>query len=639
MDERMKTLIEFLNSKTQLYIEGTSDITDEEWDDFYFKLLDLENKAGYALPNSPTQKIVFNVVSKLEKVEHNHKMLSLDKTKEPEEVRRFLGEHDYIAMCKMDGLTCSLKYEHGRLVSAETRGDGLIGENILHNALVIPNIPKTISYPKTLVVDGEIICNKYNFKHFENEYENCRNFAAGSIRLLNSKECAKRMLQFVAWDAIAGYEQLEDMVSRLICLQSDGFEVVPFTKGSVEVCISELTETAKDLYFPIDGIVFKFNDIEYGNSLGATDHHFRNAIAFKFYDEKYKTTLRDIEWSIGRTGVLTPVAIFDPVDDGESTYERASLHNVSILNKIFNSLPCAGQTIWTYKSNQIIPQVYKAENEEKEITHPLLYPSTCPICNGSTQILTNKDTEILVCSNPNCEGKLINKLDHFCGKKGLDIKGLSKATLEKLIDWGWVENIVDIFNLDRYKTEWMRKSGFGEKSVTNILTAIENSKETTTEAFISALGIPLIGKTVAIDLMSHFDDYSSFRSAVKNDFDFSQFDGFAESKTEALLKFNYDEADTLYYSYLRIIPKESKKEEQNCENLKVVITGKLVKCKNRTELKSLIESRGGKVVESISKNTTYLINNDITSASSKNKEAQRLGIPILSEEEFLKKFF
>jgi DNA ligase (NAD+) len=639
MDEKMKTLIEFLNSKTQLYIEGTSDITDEEWDDSYFELLDLENKAGYALPNSPTQKIIFNTVSKLEKVEHNHKMLSLDKTKDIKEVEKFLGNNDYIAMCKMDGLTCSLKYEHGYLVSAETRGDGLIGENILHNILVIPNIPKRISYTKTLVVDGEIICNKYNFKHFENEYENCRNFAAGSIRLLDSKECARRMLQFIAWDAISGYEQMDDMLSRLICLQAEGFEIVPFTKGSVENCISELTETAKDLYFPIDGIVFKFNNIEYGNSLGATDHHFRNAIAFKFYDEKYKTILRDIEWSIGRTGVLTPVAIFDPVDDGESTYERASLHNVSILNKIFDSLPCVGQTIWTYKSNQIIPQVYKAENEEKEVTHPLLYPSICPICGGSTQILLNKDTEILVCSNPNCEGKLINKLDHFCGKKGLDIKGLSKATLEKLIDWGWVENIVDIFNLERYKTEWTQKSGFGEKSVTNILTAIENSKETTAEAFISALGIPLIGKTVAMDLMSHFTDYSSFRSAVKNYFDFSQFDGFAESKTEALLKFNYDEADTLYYSYLRIIPKESKKEEQNCDNIKVVITGKLIKCKNRAELKSLIESRGGKVVESISKNTTFLINNDITSASSKNKEAQKLGIPILSEEEFLKKFF
>lgn len=638
MEEKMKTLIAFLNSKTRLYIEGISDITDEEWDDSYFELLNLENKAGYALPDSPTQKIVFNTISKLEKVEHNHKMLSLDKTKDIKEVEKFLGNNDYIAMCKMDGLTCSLKYEHGYLVSAETRGDGLIGENILHNILVIPNVPKRISYTKTLVVDGEIICNKYNFKHFENEYENCRNFAAGSIRLLDSKECARRMLQFIAWDAVSGYEQMDDMLSRLICLQAEGFEIVPFTKGSVENCISELTETAKDLYFPIDGIVFKFNNIEYGNSLGATDHHFKNAIAFKFYDEKYKTVLRNIEWSIGRTGVLTPVAIFDPVDDGESIYERASLHNVSILNKMFNALPCAGQTIWTFKSNQIIPQIFKAENENKDLTQTLSYPSVCPICGHSTQIISNKDTEILVCSNPNCEGKLINKLDHFCGKKGLDIKGLSKATLEKLINWGWVENIIDIFDLKQYKEEWIKQSGFGEKSVTNILTAIENSKETTVESFISALGIPLIGKTVAIDLMSHFSDYASFREAINNNFDFSQFEGFAESKTEALLKFNYTEADILYYSYLHIASKEEKKAE-NCEGIKVVITGKLSKCKNRAELKSLIESHGGKVIESISKNTTFLINNDITSTSSKNKEAQKLGIPIISEEEFFKKFF
>ena len=231
MEEKMKTLIAFLNSKTRLYIEGISDITDEEWDDSYFELLNLENKAGYALPDSPTQKIVFNTISKLEKVEHNHKMLSLDKTKDIKEVEKFLGNNDYIAMCKMDGLTCSLKYEHGYLVSAETRGDGLSGENILHNILVIPNVPKRISYTKTLVVDGEIICNKYNFKHFENEYENCRNFAAGSIRLLDSKECARRMLQFIAWDAISGYEQMDDMLSRLICLQAEGFEIVPFNSS------------------------------------------------------------------------------------------------------------------------------------------------------------------------------------------------------------------------------------------------------------------------------------------------------------------------------------------------------------------------------------------------------------------------
>lgn len=640
MKEKMRTLIDLLNSWTEAYDMGKPTISDEEWDNKYFELVNLERESNFSFPDSPTQSINFTIVNKLEKVTHNHKMLSLEKTKNIEDVNKFFGNKDYIAMCKMDGLTCSLTYENGILVSAETRGNGSVGENILHNAMVIPSIPKRIKYKETFVVDGEIICTAENFKQFEDKYENPRNFAAGSIRLLDSKECYNRNLTFIAWDIIDGYKNFSTLLEKLIFLEELGFEFVPYAMGTVSFCIDTLKEEAKKCGYPIDGIVFKFNDIEYGKSLGATDHHFKNAIAFKFYDERFKTYLKDIEWSIGRTGVLTPIAVYEPVDDGISTFERASLHNVSVMESLFNdTLPYKGQPIWVGKSNQIIPQVFEVEelpiDEEVEF---LFTPQYCPICGELTSIEENEGVKILVCGNPNCEGKMINKLNHFCGKNGLDIKGLSKATLEKLMEWEWIENIIDIFNLKEHRAEWIQKAGFGQKSVDNILNAIEEAKTTTVEAFISSLGIPLIGKVVAADLMKHFKDYCEFREAVNNKFDFSKFESFAESKTEALWNYDYTEADEIF-KLLILSPKEEKVYGETCANLKFVITGKLTKFKNRNEFKELIETNGGKVIDSVSKNTSYLINNDITSTSGKNKEAQKLGIPIISEEEFFEKFF
>ena len=641
MKEKMRSLINLLNDWTEAYDNGHPIVSDKEWDDKYFELEKLEKEANFSFPDSPTQKINFTIVNKLEKVTHNHKMLSLEKTKNIDDISKFFGNKDYIAMCKMDGLTCSLTYENGKLVSAETRGNGSVGENILHNAMIIPSIPKRIKHNGTLVVDGEIICTAENFKQFEDEYENPRNFAAGSIRLFNSKECYERNLTFVAWDIIDGYENISTLSDKLIFLEKLGFESVPYAMGTINFCINILKEEAKKYGYPIDGIVFKFNDIKYGESLGATDHHFKNAIAFKFYDERFKTYLKDIEWSIGRTGVLTPIAVYEPVNDGISTFERASLHNVSVIECLFNgTTPYKGQPIWVGKSNQIIPQVFEVEEipiaEEAEF---LFTPRFCPICGEPASIEENEGVKILICDNPNCEGKMINKLNHFCGKNGLDIKGLSKATLEKLIEWEWIENIIDIFNLKNHRTEWIQKTGFGQKSVDNILNAIEEAKTTTLEAFISSLGIPLIGKVVAADLTKHFKDYHEFREAINNKFDFSEFEGFAESKTEALWNYDYTEADKIY-NLLNFCLKEEKEEslEKTCANLKIVITGKLIKFKNRNELKALIETKGGKVVDSVSKNTSYLINNDLTSTSGKNKDAQRLNIPIISEEEFFEKF-
>ena len=634
MNEKMKELVDYLNARTAEYDLGNPTISDEEWDNKYFELIKMEKELGYSLPNSPTTIVSYEVVNSLEKVEHNHKMLSLAKTKNYDEAIEFISADNqkFITMIKLDGLTCSLRYINGRLVSAETRGNGHIGENILHNAKVIPSIPKNINYKDELIIDGEIICKKSDFKLVADEYKNCRNLASGSIRLLDSKECAKRKLTFVAWDVIFGFNELEYLSEKLNKAQSLGFEIVPF--GDLHF-IANICENGD---YPIDGLVFKFDNIAYGRSLGETSHHFKNAIAYKFYDEEYETYLEDIEWTMGRTGVLTPVAVFKTIDIDGSDVSRASLHNVSVMEELLKK-PYMGQKIWVSKRNMIIPQIEKAEQIDEDFLHYINIPEICPVCGGEIQIIDNDGVKILMCLNPFCEGKLINKLDHFCGKKGLDIKGLSKATLEKLIAWGWINNISDLMDLKNYRNEWIKKSGFGEKSVDKILEAIESAKITTLEMFISSLGIPLIGQTVSKELINHIPTYEEFRKLINERFDFSQFDGFAEEKTKALLNFNYTEADMIY-KQLTIVSNNTTTVITNptLNGYKFVITGKLNNFKNRNELKAVIESSGGKVVDSINKSVNFLINNDIQSASSKNVAAKKLNIPIISEKEFLESF-
>lgn len=363
----IKELIEYLNYHTKKYDEGNPEITDKEWDEKYFYLKELEDKYHIYYPNSPTQKINYEIVSSLEKVAHNHEMLSLEKTKSLEEIKDFLGAAPSLAMCKMDGLTCSLKYVNGELVSAETRGNGLIGENILHNAKVISSIPQTIPFKEELIIDGEIICTYSDFKEFSSEYKNPRNFASGSIRLLNSNECSKRKLRFIAWDIIKGLETFSLLSSRLLKLEKIGFEVVPYLYlgkdekvYNISLYVEILKKISVEMSYPIDGLVFKFDNIEYGKSLGKTTHHFKNAIAYKFYDETESTKLLNIEWTMGRTGVLTPVAIFEPVELEGTTVERASLHNLSIMDELLGK-PYKGQKLWISKRNMIIPQIEKAE--------------------------------------------------------------------------------------------------------------------------------------------------------------------------------------------------------------------------------------------------------------------------------------
>ena len=638
ISEQLVSLIEYLNARTVEYDEGHPTISDKEWDDKYFELIKLENELGYTLTSSPTQHIIYETVNALTKVDHTHKMLSLDKTKDIDDVINFVGNKEFLAMCKMDGLTLSLRYVDGRLVGAETRGNGLIGENVLHNARVISTIPNNIPYKGVLEVEGEIICTYKDFEEFSADYKNPRNYASGSIRLLDANECAKRKLTFVAWEVITGLDDIPELTGRFIALKQMGFITVPYMYSAPENIpdLPQALVTMAQLFsFPIDGIVFKFNNIAYGRSLGETSHHFKNAIAFKFYDETYETYLKDIEWTMGRTGLLTPVAVFETIDIDGSEVSRASLHNVSVMEETLG-IPYINQTINVFKANMIIPQIASADKESNGVT--ITYPEICPICGGEVQIIDNDGVKVLMCLNQSCEGKFINRLDHFCGKKGLDIKGLSKATLEKLIAWGWVNDISDLMVLINHRSEWIKMPGFGQKSVDKILDAIEDAKFTTLEAFISSLGIPLVGRTVSKELVKHINSYEEFRQMAENKFDFSAYDGFAESKTSAIWNFDFTEADKVY-PYLYFKKEETPVEgNQSCENLRVVITGKLKQFKNRDAFKACIEEHGGKVVDSVSKNTSYLINNDTESSSTKNQSAKKLGIPIISEQEFIEKF-
>ena len=632
---RIKYLVKVLNEYTKLYDEGHPAISDKEWDDLYFELEELEERWPHLIQSdSPTQKIEYKVVNKLEKVQHNHPMLSLAKTKDINELQRFIDkapEAGAIAMLKLDGLTCSLKYENGYLVKAETRGNGEIGEDVTHNALVIKTIPKRIYYKEELIVDGEIVCLKNDFAPFSEEYKNPRNFASGSIRLLDSKECANRNLSFIAWDCIT--PKKDTLAEKFDFLFGCGFDVVPWCaisgsddleKDNIEWLTSNFTQ------FPIDGIVVKYDSTAYYDSLGYTSHHFNGGIAYKFYDENYETYLVDIDYDVSRNGVLTPVAIFDEIEIEGSIVNRASLSNLDIMKETLGPTPYKGQAIKVSKRNLIIPKVEWADKSNSEGKEIIQIPKTCPICGGPTTI----DGLYLRCSNANCEGRIINKLDHIYGKKGLDIKGLSINTFNKLLDWGWIEKPADVFNLKEHRAEWIKKEGFGPKSVDNILAAIEAGRTQTLEKFISSLGIPTIGTTQAKAICAVVNTYDEFKSYKK----WEDLEGFGPVRAAAINNFDFEFADEIATN---LIFKENndKIKKENEEGLKdktYVITGSLTHFKNRDELKSLIEAKGGKVVGSISKNTNYLINNDINSTSTKNTKAKELNVPIITEEEFLK---
>ena len=638
--EEYNYAIEDLNKATVAYDKGQPIMTDKEWDDLYFAVSEYEYWNG-ALPESPTQKVHFETVSELKKVKHNHPMLSLNKTKDMNEIKSFLGNHHCIVMAKMDGLTCSLHYENGRLVSAETRGNGIEGEDVTHNAMVIPSIPKRIEYNDPVTIDGEIICTYKNFEPWADTYKNPRNFAAGSIRLLDSIECAKRNLTFVAWDIINIHE---NMSKKMDFLFKWHFNVVPYIAyPNTPLDIKrddehEIKAMCQDAGYPIDGLVYKYDDINEYEAAGRTEHHFKGGLAYKFYDETYDTKLRDIDWTMGRTGVLTPVAVFDPVDADGSIIERASLHNYSVMKDLLGE-PFVGERIKVCKMNMIIPQVVSAKKDEVWASKTMLNEiKVCPICGQPVEIATSdSDVKNVMCANPACPGKLVNILDHFCGKKGLDIKGLSKKTFEKLADWGWVNGITDIPKLKEHRNDWINKPGFGVGSVDKILNSIETAfSDAYLNNFISAIGIPLIGSTVAKDISKKVDSWAGFRNLIDTNFDFTSWVGFGYEMNKSLHDFDYSEADELAkFITFRTEDKTRQNKSVQLDGKIFVITGKLIYHSNRQQLVDKIEAAGGKVSSSVSAKTNYLVNNDIQSTSAKNKKALELKIPIITEEELL----
>ena len=637
--EEIKMQIAQLNMWTKAYDEGHPIVSDKKWDEAYFRLVDLENKANIHLPNSPTQKVVYEVQTELKKVTHNHPMLSADKTKDWDKFIQYFGDKDVVGMLKLDGLTLSLRYVDGHLVSAETRGDGEIGEDVTMNATTIASIPKYIDYTDELIIDGEIICRYCDFTAFSGEYANPRNFAAGSIRLLDPNECKKRNLTFVAWHVVKGLTN--DVAKNLNHLVGLGFLTTPWTSSFDWDAKEYLIDCAKELSYPIDGLIGRFMDREYGDSLGATSHHSKAIYAFKFYDETVQARLNTIKWQIGRSGVLTPIACFDPIEIEGTTVERASLHNYSVMRETLG--PCAyiGEPLQVYKANQIIPQILPVDDKWRYdygyvVSHCGVSandePEFCPCCEKPVyRRVSDSGVENYYCENPQCEGRLVERLEHFCDrKKGLDIRGLSEQTLEKLVDWKWVESIKDLYNLSSRQGEWKNKLGFGEKSVDNILVAIENSKHTTLEKFISAIGIPLIGERVSKILAEKCENWETFRNLIEKDsFSFEEWDGFGYEMNRELKQFNYDEADELAKMFTFAVVEKAGNDILKGKTF--VITGKL--SRKRDEIKAEIESLGGKVGSSITAKTDYLIANQPENTTKYNTALAK-GVPIITEEEY-----
>lgn len=652
--DRIKELVNELNHHRDLYYnQSRPKISDFEFDNLFDELVRLESETGFVLATSPTQTVGYEVKSSLTKVTHNHPMLSLDKTKSVDDVIKFLDGRDGICMAKMDGLTCSLRYLNGELVSAETRGNGEVGEDILHCAKTINNIPLKIECLDEVIVDGEVIITYDDFDKInaalpeDEQYKHPRNLASGSIRQLDSSVAAQRNMQFIAWKLVKGWMSCSSelpmnknsFMDRLYLLYKLGFEVVPvyFIKNirvveRIDNFVEFIKITCKNSGFPIDGCVFGYNDVSYGESLGATGHHLRSQLAFKFYDELYETKLLNVDWTMGKTGVLTPTAVFKSVDIDGTEVSRASLHNISIIKSLGLTNGC---TVKVYKANMIIPQI---DSCEQDGNGNIEIPSVCPICGAATTIQKDNDTEVLVCTNSECSGKLLGRFTHFVSKKGMNIDGLSEATLELLISSNYIKEFKDIYALSTHSKELALLPGMGAKSVEKLLNSIEKSREVKLENFICALGIPTIGLSASKTISKKFDgDYNKFIRAYKNLFDWTSLDDFG-----TVMAGNLDDClDECFYSIqllseeMKFIIPENKEIANNPFTGKtIVVTGKLNHF-TRDSINEKIASLGAKTAGSVSKKTDWLITNE-ESGSSKYKKAVELGVSIITEDEFLR---
>lgn len=646
--EMMRGMVSILNEASEAYYNtGHPIMTDEQFDARLEDLRQLEEETGFVLANSPTQRVGAKVLTELNEVTHSHPMLSLEKCHTVEEIIRFANNKELVASIKLDGLTISLTYEDGVLVRAETRGNGFVGSDVTEHIKQFKNVPFKINKKGTYVIDGEAVITDEDFAEVnkDGEYKNSRNLASGTLSVLDTSLVAKRKLRFLNWDVIDGGGN--SLSTNLSEARELGFDVVPFWSvvnldpKKLQNTIDYVFEYAKDEGLPCDGIVFKFNDIEYGKSLGATSHHFKNGIAYKAKDDVYETELIDIDWTIGKTGVITPTAVFKPVEIDGTIVERASVHNISILTSLDLHV---SDTIEVYKANQIIPQVKRNVSADERMAlgkEPdyIIIPSVCPICGGNTEIKQDNDSKVLVCTSDNCKGKLLGKLTHFVSKNAMNVDGMSESTLEKFIELGWLNKFEDIFTLKDHFTEMVKLDGFGETSVKKLLGAIEASKNTTLDRFVYSLSIPLIGRSASKTIAKHWGyNIDEFLVDFEHLYDYTTLDDFGNSMSDSLNGYaeKYSE-DVIELSFFFdfIFPEES----DNGNKLKgkiFCITGSLNHFANRDEAKEKIEAAGGKVSGSVSAKTSYLVNNDVASTSGKNKKAKELGIPIISEEELIK---
>lgn len=641
--KKIKKLVELLNGyRNEYYNHQNSVISDFEYDQLYDELVALEQETGIIMAVSPTQTVGYEVKSELTKVKHNHPMLSLDKTKDIADIVKFLDGRDGVVMAKADGLTCSLRYINGELISAETRGDGETGEDIFHCVKTIQNIPLHITCKDEVIIDGEVIISYDDFEKInttlpkDEQYKHPRNLASGSIRQLDSAISAQRHMQFVAWKLIKGYDD-NSFFKRWGRMVDMGFDVVPLInlptiigdKQCIEHAIILIKETCKDYGYPIDGCVFGYDDIAYGDSLGATGHHLKSQIAYKFYDELYETKLLDIEWTMGKTNTLTPTAIFKTVNIDGTDVSKASLHNISIIKKLGLTNNC---TVRVYKANQIIPQIDSCLHDGDS---PIKIPKYCPVCGGETEVVTENASEVLMCKNPNCSGKLLGRLKFFVSKPALNIDGLSEATLEFLIGKGWVKSFRDLYELKTNPGvvyEWKITSGYGEKSVDKVLEAIETSREVKLENFICALSIDGVGKSASKTIANAFNgDFNAFYKAFKDHYNWAELEDIGDKTALNITKYlteNEEEIVDLAYEMRFVVQKKTEIIDNPLNGLKFCITGSF--SQSRDALKEQLEAKGARFVSGVSKNIDVLFCGE--KAGSKLAKAQSLGVKVVYED-------
>ena len=642
--KRQKELTEKLNAASRAYYQEAREIlSNYEYDALYDELAALEKETGTVLAGSPTAHVGYEVLSELPKERHESPMLSLDKTKDRDALAAWIGEHRTLLSWKLDGLTIVLTYRNGGLFKAVTRGNGEVGEVITNNARVFKNVPLRIPFQGELVLRGEAVIGYHEFERINEEipeadakYKNPRNLCSGSVRQLNNEITAKRNVHFFAFALVRaeGMDFENSREKQFLWLKEQGFDVVEYkvvTGATLSENMDWFAEHTEKNEYPSDGLVALYDDIAYGEALGRTAKFPRNSMAFKWADEIRETTLKEIEWSPSRTGLINPVAIFEPVELEGTTVSRASVHNISIMRGLELGV---GDMIEVYKANMIIPQI--AENKTRSGVRDI--PEVCPVCGGVTEIRKTNDVESLYCTNPECQAKKIKSFTLFVSRDALNIEGLSEASLEKFIGRGFIHEFADIFKLSAHKAEIVEMEGFGEKSYENLMTGIERARTTTLARVIYSLGIPNIGLSGAKLICRQFEDEVEQVLAADEEA-LAAIDGigaviagsFAEYFRDAEKRERFERL----LSRLTLV-KEEVSGEQDLKGKVFVVTGSLTHFANRNELKDQIEKRGGKVTGSVTGKTDYLINNDTTSSSSKNKKAKELGIPIISEEDFLK---